>query len=77
MPGTSLALDFPQRDQRNEALFSRLDTIVRQAGGRQYPAKDAHMSSEDFRTAYPQWHELERQRDPALMSRFWKRTTHS
>jgi FAD/FMN-containing dehydrogenase len=77
MPGTSLALDFPQRDQRNEALFSRLDAIVRQAGGRQYPAKDAHMSSEDFRAAYPQWHELERQRDPALMSRFWKRTTHS
>lgn len=77
MPGTSLALDFPQREQRNEALFGRLDAIVREAGGRQYPAKDAHMSSEDFRAGYPLWLELERQRDPALMSRFWKRTAHT
>ncbi|CAG4895609.1 FAD-binding oxidoreductase [Paraburkholderia saeva] len=75
MPGVSLALDFPQRERRNEALFLRLDAIVNEAGGRQYPAKDAHMSGADFRAAYPAWQELERNRDPALMSRFWKRTT--
>jgi FAD/FMN-containing dehydrogenase len=75
MPGVSLALDFPQHERRNEALFSRLDAIVSEAGGRQYPAKDAHMSGACFRAAYPAWQQLERNRDPALMSRFWKRTT--
>ncbi len=53
MPGLSLALDFSQHRNGNDALFSRLDAIVRDAGGRQYPAKDAHMSGADFRAAYP------------------------
>lgn len=75
MPGISLALDFPQHDARNAALFARLDAIVREAGGRQYPAKDAHMSGADFRAAYPAWQALEQLRDPVLMSRFWQRTT--
>lgn len=75
MPGISLALDFPQHDAKNQALFARLDAIVRDAGGRQYPAKDAHMNGADFRAAYPAWQTLERLRDPVLMSRFWQRTT--
>ncbi|MEX3951293.1 FAD-dependent oxidoreductase [Paraburkholderia sp. EG287B] len=75
MQGISLALDFPQHDTRNATLFARLDAIVREAGGRQYPAKDAHMSGADFRAAYPAWQTLEQLRDPALMSRFWQRTT--
>ncbi|WP_233862555.1 FAD-binding oxidoreductase [Paraburkholderia adhaesiva] len=73
--GTSLALDFPQRDASNRALFARLDAIVRAARGRLYPAKDAHMSGEDFRAAYPRWEQVEALRDPALLSRFWERTT--
>ncbi|AXF07064.1 FAD-binding oxidoreductase [Paraburkholderia graminis] len=75
MAGASLALDFPQRDEGNRRLFERLDAIVRGAGGRLYPAKDAHMSASDFQRAYPAWHRLEALRDPALMSRFWQRTT--
>jgi FAD/FMN-containing dehydrogenase len=75
MPGISLALDFPQHDVKNQTLFTRLDAIVRDAGGRLYPAKDAHMNGADFRAAYPAWQALERLRDPALMSRFWQRTT--
>jgi FAD/FMN-containing dehydrogenase len=75
MPGISLALDFPQHDVKNQTLFARLDAIVRDAGGRLYPAKDAHMDGTDFRAGYPAWQTLERLRDPALMSRFWKRTT--
>jgi FAD/FMN-containing dehydrogenase len=75
MEGASLALDFPQRDESNRRLFQRLDAIVREAGGRIYPAKDAHMSARDFQLAYPAWHQLEALRDPALMSRFWQRTT--
>ncbi|MDE1141884.1 MAG: FAD-binding oxidoreductase [Paraburkholderia tropica] len=73
--GTSLALDFPQRDAQNARLFSRLDAIVSAARGRLYPAKDAHMSGADFRAAYPQWQQLENLRDPAMLSRFWERTT--
>ncbi|SEK02304.1 FAD-binding oxidoreductase [Paraburkholderia diazotrophica] len=75
LEGTSLALDFPQRDAVNERLFTKLDAVVREAGGRIYPAKDAHMSGADFRTAYPQWQQLEALRDPAILSRFWERTT--
>ncbi|MBU9368012.1 FAD-binding oxidoreductase [Burkholderia multivorans] len=75
LEGTSLALDFPQREPSNTKLFERLDIIVREAGGRIYPAKDAHMSGHDFRTAYPRWEQVEALRDPALLSRFWERTT--
>lgn len=74
LPGTSLALDFPQKSDLAR-LFARLDAIVREAGGRLYPAKDAHMSGEDFRVAYPAWERLEALRDPSLISRFWKRVT--
>lgn len=74
IPGTSLALDFPQK-KHLEPLFARLDAIVHEAGGRLYPAKDAHMSGNDFRQAYPAWERLEALRDPSLMSRFWKRVT--
>jgi FAD/FMN-containing dehydrogenase len=73
--GTSLALDFPQRDAQNTRLFARLDAIVREAHGRLYPAKDAHMSGADFQAAYPQWRQLEALRDPAMLSRFWQRVT--
>jgi len=72
LPGTSLALDFPQKASL-AALFTRLDAIVLEAGGRLYPAKDAHMTGIDFRQAYPAWEQLEALRDPSLMSRFWNR----
>ena len=75
MPGTSLALDFPQSPSLDRDLFPRLDAIVRQARGRLYPAKDAHMSGADFRSAYPAWEKVEALRDPALNSRFWQRVT--
>jgi FAD/FMN-containing dehydrogenase len=51
-----------------DSLFSKMDTIVSEAGGRLYPAKDAHMSGGDFRRAYPTWERLEALRDPYLMS---------
>jgi len=71
--GTTLALDFRQEARLATTLFPRLDAIVREAGGRLYPAKDAHMSGDDFRRAYPAWSRLEALRDPALLSRFWRR----
>jgi FAD/FMN-containing dehydrogenase len=73
--GVSLALDFPQRDKVNERLFKKLDALVHEAGGRLYPAKDAHMSATHFKQAYPQWERIEALRDPQLLSQFWKRVT--
>jgi hypothetical protein len=52
-----------------------MDRIVRDAGGRLYAAKDAHMSGADFRRCYPAWQRVEELRDPALLSRFWQRVT--
>ncbi len=75
MRGTSLALDFPHHAGLETTLFPRLDAIVREAGGRLYPAKDAHMLGADFRAAYPGWEKVEALRDPALNSRFWQRVT--
>lgn len=72
--GTTLALDFPHNDG-TAALFQQLDAVVRAAGGRLYPAKDAHMSADDFQQGYPNWNIVEKWRDPALMSRFWHRVT--
>lgn len=76
-PGATLALDFPQKEAATTRLFERLDAIVRETGGRQYPAKDAHMSGADFHAAYPDWQRLEALCDPALQSRFWQRVTTS
>jgi FAD/FMN-containing dehydrogenase len=77
IPGVTLALDFPQRDQQTANLFQRLDSIVDEAGGRLYPAKDAHISAKHFQKAYPAWEKVEAMRDPKLLSRFWKRVTGS
>lgn len=72
--GTSLALDFPQ-SARTLRLFEELDRIVFAAGGRLYPAKDAHMQPEDFRRSYPAWEQLQAVKDPAIHSLFWERVT--
>jgi FAD/FMN-containing dehydrogenase len=73
--GVSLALDFPERAQVNQRLFANLDALVHEAGGRLYPAKDAHMSAAHFQRAYPAWERVEALRDPQLLSRFWRRVT--
>jgi FAD/FMN-containing dehydrogenase len=75
MEGITLALDFPQKYTEDNKLFSRLDSLVHEGGGRLYPAKDAHMPKEHFKKAYPDWIELEKIRDPKLLSKFWKRVT--
>jgi FAD/FMN-containing dehydrogenase len=75
IPGLSLALDFPQQEDGIGALFARLDGLLQDAGGRLYPAKDAHMSAAFFQRAYPGWQQIEALRDPRLMSRFWQRVT--
>lgn len=74
-PGLTLALDFANNGPRTLRLFDRLDTSVRQIGGIIYPAKDAHMSAEDFQAYYPQWQEFAQYIDPKFSSSFWRRVT--
>ena len=73
--GMTLALDFPNRGQRTLRLFAELDALVREAGGRLYPAKDARMDPADFDHGYPQLAEFRRHLDPAFSSGFWQRMT--
>lgn len=73
LPGATLALDFPEKGSRSMKLFQDLDEVVRQANGRVYPAKDAHMNPINFKEFYPQWRKLEAFRDPVLCSAFWAR----
>ena len=47
-------------------LFERLDAIVRTAGGRLYPAKDARMPREMFEATYPRLGEYLAYRDPGI-----------
>lgn len=73
MAGPSVALDFPNRGAGTHALFERLDAIVRAAGGRLYPAKDARMSGAFFKESYPGWRTVARAADPRAASDFWRR----
>lgn len=73
--GVTLALDLANRGEGTRRLLDRMADLVVAAGGRLYPAKDATMSGEAFRAGYPQWRRLEQQRDPAIMSDFWRRVT--
>jgi L-gulonolactone oxidase len=73
MPGTTLALDFPNRGARTLKLLDRLHAITREAGGRLYPAKDGCMSADDFQRGYPRWREYEPHIDPQCSSSFWRR----
>lgn len=73
-PGLTLAIDFQNRPGVH-ALLEDLDSIVEQAGGRLYPAKDARMSSTFFQKSFPMWMQLEAKRDPKFNSSFWRRVT--
>jgi FAD/FMN-containing dehydrogenase len=73
MPGTTLAIDFPDRGATTAALFARLDAIVAEAGGRLYPAKDGRMSAALFHATQPNLDRFAAQLDPALSSSFWRR----
>lgn len=72
-PGVTLALDFPNCGEKTLRLFQQLDVIVREAGGRLYPAKDARMSAELFAAGYPQWDEFLTYKDPGISSAFSRR----
>jgi hypothetical protein len=72
-PGTTLALDFPNRGEATLRLFRDLDAILREADGALYPAKDARMPADLFRAAYPAWEKFAAFIDPKFSSSFWRR----
>jgi L-gulonolactone oxidase len=71
--GATLALDFPNRGDDTLQLMSRLDAIVKGAGGALYPAKDGRINVEMFRRSFPKWEEFVRYGDKGLSSDFWRR----
>ncbi len=73
--GTTFALDFPNQGKQTLRLFQELDAVVREAGGALYPAKDARMPGELFRSGFPQWEQFSKFVDPKFSSSFWRRVT--
>lgn len=71
--GVTLALDFPNRGEKTEALMRQLDLIVLEAGGTLNPSKDARMSRELFAAGYPNFEEFTQYRDPNAVSDFSRR----
>lgn len=74
-PGTTLALDFPNRGGKTLRLLEELDAIVKEAGGTLYPGKDARMPAGLFQSGYPDWQVFSNYVDPNFSSRFWERVT--
>jgi hypothetical protein len=72
-PGVTLALDFPNKGERTLNLLGKLDAIVREAGGRIYPAKDARMPRDLFEAGYPRLTEFMQYRDPGISSALSRR----
>jgi FAD/FMN-containing dehydrogenase len=72
-PGVTLALDFPNHEASTHKLLSRLDSIVKEAKGRLYPAKDARMPRELFEAGYPKLNEFLKYRDTGISSSLSRR----
>lgn len=73
MEGATLALDFRNRGDVTLALFDRLDSVVREARGRLYPAKDGRIGRAMFIDGYPGLAAFQASLDPGLSSGFWRR----
>ncbi len=72
-PGVTLALDFPNKGSSTLALLDRLDSIVREAKGRIYLAKDARMPPDLFEAGYPHLTRFIKYRDPGISSSMSRR----
>src|SRR5690606_30775945 len=66
LPGVSVALDLPVRDDTQQVVDSLNDFVVA-AGGRVYLAKDAYTRAEHYRAMEPRltaWETIRRRWDP-------------
>jgi L-gulonolactone oxidase len=68
MPGTTLALDFPNRGKITQDLLMALHRITSNAGGRLYPAKDGWSPANSLETGYPNFARFARSIDPGIES---------
>jgi L-gulonolactone oxidase len=75
MEGVTLALDFANRGSRTLALLADLDTVVSEAGGRLYPAKDGRMPKAMWTAGYDALAAFKAHVDPAFGSDFWRRVS--
>lgn len=73
-PGYTLTMDFSNSGASTLDLLETLDRLTVEAGGRVNPYKDQRMSAATFAAGFPDWHRLERYRDPRFSSDFWQRT---
>jgi len=74
MDGLTVAMDLPVRSASLFEVLDLCDTIVADAGGRVYIAKDARMSSSAFYRMYgSKLHELLTYRDKRYSNSFWRR----
>ena len=74
-PGVNLAIDFRMIGRETIELVRKLDALVKESKGRIYPAKDSLMTSDDFKSYYPQWKEFAKYIDPKITSSFWERVS--
>jgi FAD/FMN-containing dehydrogenase len=72
-PGYTLCLDFAFKGRETEILMARLERIVMDAGGALYPAKDACMTPQSFRSCYQDIERFLEFRDRGISSTFWRR----
>lgn len=75
MPGATLALDFKNRGQKTIELFQSLDTIVSEAGGRLYPAKDGRIPAHMMVSGFPELERFRKHVDGNMSSAFWNRVS--
>lgn len=73
LPGYTFALDFPNRHDKTEKLFQRLDAITLEAKGRIYLAKDARMPRDIFKRTYSVYEKFLDYRDTAISSSMSRR----
>ncbi len=71
--GICLALDFSNRGEFTRRVLDELDTLVMDAGGAVYPAKDVRMSAQAFKAYYPAHEKFVQYMDPNFTSDFWER----
>lgn len=71
--GTTLAMDFPNRGKPTRALLAELESVVLEAGGAIYAAKDACMSARMFHAGNPRFAEFLPHRDIHFASDLWRR----
>jgi hypothetical protein len=70
--GVNIAVDLLNRSATTR-VYRQLECIVRDVGGAIYPAKDALMHVETFRSGYPAIDAFLRSKDPLTTSLFAKR----